>query len=55
VITAKLEKELLLVFPKEIKQFRLKLFPKDKGRSVKSGESILIQKNDTIYLDRFQK
>jgi hypothetical protein len=54
-VTVKQDKELALVFPKDIKRFRLKTSPKDKGQILQQGEVISTQTGQTLFLDRFQK
>ena len=54
-ITVKQDKELVLVFPKDIKRFRIKTSPKDKGQILSQGEVISVEKGQTLFLDRFQK
>ena len=43
------------VFPSEIKECRLKMSFKDRGRILKNGEVILVAPGQRLWIDRFQK
>ncbi|NDD58510.1 MAG: hypothetical protein EBZ47_04550 [Chlamydiae bacterium] len=46
---------ILFHFPNDIKRFRLKFHPSDKGAVLDAGAKLLTQRGSCIFLDRFEK
>lgn len=55
VIRCKTNRELVLCLQKSIKKFRIRTSQRDRGKVIESGKSILLNENETLLLDRFQR
>ncbi|HSW86531.1 MAG TPA: hypothetical protein VLG49_03410 [Rhabdochlamydiaceae bacterium] len=55
VIRCKTNRELFLRLQNSIKKFRIRKSQRDRGKVIESGKSILLNENETLLLDRFQR
>jgi hypothetical protein len=55
IVRASFPGEIIPVLQPEIKRFRARVSLSEKGKTIKAGEPLLLEANQTLYLDRFQK